>query len=413
MRMLLVAVAVLAGSVVAAPAAESPLLGVVSGLLVRTDPHTLERLPGAAIGLGDGGCAPRGGGEACWTVPPWSFSPDRRRVALALNDRLDARSLRLVDVARMRVSAEIPLRGGAIGALAWLAPRRILAVQEDSGMQSLLVVDLDRRRVVARKALGDSVETLARSPRALLLLLAPAGAIGPARLVVADARGALRSVRLGRILAGLKLLSGEPHSVDHRAPGLAVDPRGRRAYVAGPGLVAEVDLARLSVRYHALAGLREPAARSKTATGYVRRAQWLGGRLAVSGSDSEAPRIRPAGLALVDTRTWHVRSVDRAASDFVVAGNLLLATGSSWGASVSGPATSIGLVGYGLDGNRRFALFEGSVVGVIEVAGGRAFVYVTGQEPLQVVDLARGQSIGSRRGPLPRLLDADASSWWD
>jgi hypothetical protein len=203
----------------------------------------------------------------------------------------------------------------------------------------------------------------------------------------------------------VKVLTTTRHAVDHRSPGLAVDPEGRRAFVVAPRVVAKVDLASLRVSYHEL-GSREPAAVAKTSTGFWRRAQWLGGGLlAVSGSDSTSMRTQPAGLLVVDTRTWRVRTLDRGASAFVLEGGLLLATGSG------------GFAGYDLDGAKRFALFDGLQAFVAEVYRGRAYVWVTRaggpQEPLRIVDLASGQVVGERGAPLPRLLDGIAGSWWE
>lgn len=399
-------VAAVAGSGIAAAAASAPLLGLISvspdsTRLVSMNPDTLMRRGGNAIDVGSGGCAARAGGQACWTAPPWTFSPERRLVAFARNERLGVRSLRLVDVERMRVSANVPLSGDPVGALAWPAPGRLLALQEDSGTQVLLAVDLETRRMTARRRLGGAVETLARTPNGLVLLVAPAGAIGPARLVVADSRAAVRSLVLTRMVAGLKVLGTARHAVDHRSPGLAVDPEGRRAFVVAPRLVAEVDLTSLAVAYHEL-GSREPAALTKTTTGFWRRAQWLGGGLlAVSGSDSESIRTRPAGLLVVDTRSWRVRTLDRDASHFVREGDLLLATGS------------VGLTAYGLDGAKRFAVFDGIQAFVAEVYDGRAYVWVRGQEPLRIVDLMSGDVVGERRALLPHLLDGIAGSWWE
>lgn len=423
----------------AAPAGSAPLLGLVSTptgpmRLARLAPETLQSLPGKALEAGSGGCARRSGGEACWTAPPWSFSPDGRLLALARNARFTARSLRLVDVEGARVSADVPLGGQPVGAVAWLTPRRVLAVQEDLGSQRLLAIDLDTRRVTARRALGGSVEAIARTPSELLLLVAPADTIGPARLVVVDGRGAVRSVRLRRLLAGQKLVagSGVGHAFDHRTPGLAADPAGRRAFVVSRSLVAEVDLATLAVSDHVLSrpasfatrlgnGV-EPVARTKRTTGFWRQARWLGGGfVAVSGTDSEADgrgaRSRPAGLLVVDTRSRRVQTIDPGATHFELAGDLLLATGSTWDSTTPGPRGAIGLVGYGLDGRKRFALFDGLQASVSEVYAGRAYVSVHrrdgGLEPLRIVELASGRVIGERSLPLPRLLDGVAASWWE
>lgn len=387
--------------VVALALVAQQLLGIQDGKLVRVDSETLRPLPGASILVGSGGCAPRLGGRACWTNAPWTVSPDRARLAVARND---ASSLRLVDVRRTRVVADVRLDGGAVGALAWLSPGRLLAVQETNWeRQRLVAVDLARRKVAVRRALGGSVVQLTRTPRELVMLLAPAQAISPARIAVADPRGTVRFVRLGKIAAGSKVLgTGSNHRVDSRVPGLAVDPQGRRAFVLSQSLAAEVDLGTLAVSYHPLGPPRSLLARAKQTNGYARTARWLGGdRLAVSGADSDESAARPAGLLLVDTRTWSVRTIEPRAFGFRVADNLLLWTGD-------------GLAAYGLDGEQRFHLFDGSVTWVAQVHGGRAYVGISGQDGvLRIVDLADGRVVGERRAPLPWLVQGIASGWWE
>jgi hypothetical protein len=414
------------------PSAQKPLR------LARIDPGTLRPLPGKRISVGSGGCAPRSGGEACWSIPPWTVSPDRSLLAVGRNERRGVRSLRVIDPKRMRVVADIRVGGGAVGGLAWLTRRRVLAVQEVccSERQRLVVVDLAGQRVVERRALPGSVHGVGRTSRELVLLLAPANAIGAARLAIADRSGAVRVVRLRRILAGVERLDRSGHRVEQRLPALAVDPEGRRAFVVEPGLVAEVHLARLAVSYHelaqpasVLARLRDwldPAAQAKGASGPARSARWLGnGLLAVAGADQESftdargveqTRILPAGLGLVDTRNWKVRAVDRGATDFLVAGDLLLASGWSWD-SVTGEVRSIGLAVYGFDGRKRFQLFPGDQAWVARVYDGRAYVGISRpdgrQEPLRVVNLVAGRVVGERALALPWLVTGGASSWWE
>jgi hypothetical protein len=401
----------------------SQLLGVVEGKLVRVDSEILGVLPGKGIPVGSGGCAPRQGGTACWTVPPWTVSPDARQLAIARND---ASSLRLVNAGRMRVTADIRLGGGAVGALAWLTGGRLLALQEvASERQRLIAVDLAKRRVAARRALSGSVLRLERTARELVILLAPGQAIGPARIAVADRQGAVRFVRLERILAGSKLLgTGSDHRVDIRLPGLAVDPQGRRAFVVDKNLAAEIDLRSLAVSYHALdqpaslpsrrSSRFEPTAQAKQVSGHVRSARWLGGDLlAVSGTDTEQAGTQPVGLLVIDTRSWSIQTIERRATSFVVAGNLLLATGSSWDPATS-KTTGIGVAAYGFDGESRFQLFDGESAWVAQVYGGRAYVGISGQQAsLQIVDLTAGRVVGERPPSLPWLVQGVASGWWE
>lgn len=257
------------------------------------------------------------------------------------------------------------------------------------------------------------------------MLLGPAQAIGVARIAVADRRGAVRFVRLARILAGSKLLgTGSDHRVDSQLPGLAVDPEGHRAFVVAKSLFAEVNLRTLAVSYHTpqrkasflsrLWNWLEPAATAKQTSGYFRDARWLGGDLlAVSGTDTEQGQTQPAGLLVADTRGWSVRTIDRGAMSFEVAGDALLAMGGSWDASKE-RTTGIGLVAYSFDGGRQFQLFEDRQAWLALVYGGRAYVGISGQEaePLRIIDLATGQVVGTRQPALPWLLVGSGSGWW-
>ena len=408
-----------------APAPQlTQLLGFANGALARVDPQSLRPLAGRRILVGSGGCAPREGGTACWTNPPWTVSPNGSRLAVVGQNY--SASLRLVDVARMRVTANVRVDGGAIGALAWLAPGRLVAVQEIAGeRQRLLAVDLVKRRVVTRQALGGSVQRLARTGQELVMLLAPARTIGVARLAVADHRGAVRFVRLERIAAGSKLLgTGSDHRVDSQRPGLALDPEGHRAFVVAENLAAEIDLKTLAVSYHTLQpkasflsrlwNWLEPAAAAKQVSGYFREATWLGSDLiAVSGTDTEQGQVRAAGLLVLDTRGWSVRMIDDSATSFEAVGDVLLAFGGSWDPSTE-RTTGIGLLAYGFDGSQRFQLFEGQQVWLALVYGGRTYVGISGQgtEPLRIVDLASGQVVGTRQPTLPWLLLGAGSGWW-
>jgi hypothetical protein len=414
----------------AAAAPRAPLLGFVleRGALARIDARTLRPLPGRRIETGSGGCVPRSGGQACFALPAWTRSPGGSRIAVARNGRRAAHSLRLVDVKPLRVSADLRLAGGPVGLLAWLVPRRLLAVQEVccAERQRLLAIDSSSGEVLARRALRGTALRVARTARVLVLLVAPANAIGPARLVVADGRGGVRVVRLRRVRAGSRLVNRSSFRTRRRLPGLAVDGAGRRAFVVEFGRVAEVDLDNLAVTHHDLVQPARPATRpghrrrramhAKAADARTRVANWLGGGLlAVSGADEEdRTRARPAGLSLIDTRTWATRTIEPGAADFVVAGDLLLATGPG---DPSADGSGIGLAAYGFDGRERFRLFEGSEAWVQEVYGGRAYAGIARpdglQAPLRVVDLESGIVAGRRHLPLPWLVLDAAASWWE
>jgi hypothetical protein len=130
------------------------------------------------------------------------------------------------------------------------------------------------------------------------------------------------------------------------------------------------------VQVHPLA-LRRPAAAAKELTGWSRDAVWAApGVLAVSGRNEG----KPAGLLLVDTRTWQARAVEPGASEVVQAGSTLVASGS-------------GLSGYTLGGAFRFHLFGDEPVAGAEVAGG--LVYLSGCNSFchRVVDPRAGRLV--------------------
>ncbi|MGH3134575.1 MAG: hypothetical protein ACRDNY_12700 [Gaiellaceae bacterium] len=397
---------------IAVAAPELPrLLGFDDQKLVGVDPETLRPVAGRRIPIGSGGCAPRMGGTACWTYAPWTVSPDATTLAVARND---ATALQIVDPRRLRVTKTLPLKG-EVGTLAWLTRTRILAVEELLGeRQGLAVFDVAAGRIVARRPLGGSVARVERTADELVLLLAPARTIGTARLAVAGRRGALRFVRLQRIVAGSKLLgTGSQHRVDGRHPGFAVDPERRRAFVIDTAVVAEIDLRTLKVAYHSLERRRsvlarlhdwlEPVAAAKQVSGYHRAARWLGaGLLAVTGADTEQSRARPAGLLLVDTSSWDVRKIDAGIVGFDRAGDLLLARG-----------IANGLTAYAFEGSERFRVFEDTNAWVAQVYAGRAYVSIPGQEQLQVIDLTDGRVVDVRKERLPRLLVGVGAGWWE
>lgn len=398
-------------------------IGSTAGWLMRLDPQTLRPLRGKRIAVEKGGCASQDGGTLCW-VPAWAVSPDGKRLVLAESTPRgvsDAPSLRLVDPAAMRTIARIPVAGGAIGALAWLRPDRVLAVQEATdGGQQVVAVDLATRRVAPPRSLDGSVERLATTEDELVVLVAPPNEIAPARIDVVDPDGNVHSARLDRILAGWHRLQGDELRIDSRVPGLAVDPATERAFVVVKGAAAEVDLRTLAVSYHELAerkpsflsrlrGWLDPAASAKELSGSRRVARWLGnGLLAVSGSDEQRGDVRPAGLSLVDTTTWAVRTIEPGAMTLAAADGALLTTG--W-TSDGRRATGIGLTAYRPDGTLRFHLF-GDAGAWLQVYGRRAFVGLIGRPGLRIVDLETGAVVGTRRADLPLLLVGSSGGRW-
>jgi hypothetical protein len=300
----------------------------------------------------------------------------------------------------------------------------VLAVQEISvERQRLVAIDLLNRRVSARRALSGSVQALVRTDGDLVMLLAPVQEIGPARLAVANAQGTLRFVRLKQILAGSRLVgaSSEPHA-EARLPGLAIDSKRHRVFVVERNVTAEIDLKTLAVSYHNVRQRRsllsrlwnwlDPTAAAKELIGQTRDARWLGGNsLAIAGIDAEGGQAKPAGLLIADTRTWHVRVLDRDATSFQVARELLLATGGTGDAETE-RGSGTGLTAYSFDGDTRFQLFEGQQAWLDLVYRGRAYVSMPGENEIRVVDLASGRVVASQHRPPPWLLLGSGSGWW-
>lgn len=384
--------------------------------LVRLDPLSLRPLDGRRVRLGSYGSG-------------WSFSPDRSRLVLGGGG---AASLRFVDVARMTSVGTLDLGGrGYVTAVAWPTSDRIFALTEwGASGHAIVVADPLRRRVLARHRLDGTLV----AGNAMVFLLGPASSIGPSRIVVVDRDGGLRSAAVSRVRSGL-LAGGETGDqiARYRTPGPAVAPGGDRAVVVDPaGLVAEVELDSMSVRYHelgepisVLGRLRnwlEPPAQAKASDGPARRAVWLDEHLvAVAGSDAHAgtgasgtveERNRASGLRLVDTRSWTVRTLDPDASAFSVAGELVLAYGALWDGNerrFTGP----GLTAYNHNGRPAFRLFRGEAVSWVQTAGRYAYAVVERGGPvldshLYVVDLASERVLHELRAyedaGVPQLL---------
>jgi hypothetical protein len=120
-------------------------------------------------------------------------------------------------------------------------------------------------------------------------------------------------------------------------------------------------------------------------TGPTRHARWVGdGRIAVSGTNAQRRKTRsgwrevwsPAGLKLVDTRSWTSQTVDTKASWFAAAaGSVLVVAGGS-------------VTAYELDGTVRYRLPVSSAQAYVDVHGRYAYVWDAGT--VSVVDSASG-----------------------
>jgi hypothetical protein len=133
-------------------------------------------------------------------------------------------------------------------------------------------------------------------------------------------------------------------------------------------------------------------------------------RLPFTGPDGRHyVRREPAGLDLIDVRSWSAQTLDEGADSFRFAERQLLASGMRWDTSASGTITGMGVAAYALDGTKRFHLFEGMQAWVVEAYAGRAYVYHE-RGPVAVVDLVRGAVVAERSTPVPQLLLDDGVS---
>ncbi|HET7647980.1 MAG TPA: hypothetical protein VFK17_05370 [Gaiellaceae bacterium] len=370
------------------PRPQYGIVGPAPAALARIDPRALRPVAGRRVQLDGHGTG-------------WSFSPDRSQIVLGAT--VSKAELRFVDLRRMRPLGDIAVaRDGSVFATTWAGPSRVLAVVLTPGCCGLgdttvVAVDARSRRVLWRRDLDGSLQAGAQFRRSLALVLGPPGRrLGPSRLALIGPDGRVRHARLDQIRSGSRAEGGRDPArflVHQWNPGLAVDPKGARAFVvqaAAP--IAEIDLRTLDVRYHPLAepisllgrlhDWLEPKAQAKAEEGPTRQALWLGnGLLAVTGSDTQASTgasgeqqwATPAGLKLIDTLTWSVRTLDRTTTRATVAAGTLIAYGLLWD-SRSQRFSGTGLIGYTLDGDRRYHHYGDDPISAVEPIGDRLIV---------------------------------------
>ncbi|HEX6678089.1 MAG TPA: hypothetical protein VF486_24115 [Actinomycetes bacterium] len=383
--------------------------------LGRLDPRSLAPLPGPGLKL-----------DGNWTVA--AVAPDRSTAVLA--DQESGR-LVLVDLDRMRQvgTLDVPAGGWPAGSR-WVGPSRVLlawAGVNGGATNDVLLLDAaaGRFRLLRQQRVDGAVLTAARSAGGMVLLVAPVGSIGPARVVVVDGDARIRTVTLSGLAAGNEQVDsgGSDPRARQALAGLAVDPVGARAFVVAASTpVAEVDLGSLRVGYHRLgrpgsllqrlARWLVPPAEAKEVSGPARSAVWLGdGLLGVTGSDASfgggnSYRERPSGLQLIDTSSWTERMVEPHATSATFAAGRLLTYGVSFGERNQG----YGLTVFG-PGNRQPVHLLGArqVVWVV-AAGSLAYVQLSddqGSGGYAVVDLRADRVLREAPGDMPQLLVPD------
>jgi hypothetical protein len=331
------------------------------------------------------------------TACSWSYSPDRRHVAVS-NCQGDMRFIAVPSLkgeGRLTWSSQL----GNATAVTWLRRDTLVAVSTiGSDLSRLVVIDPAKLRIVKRVDLdGVSLGRYVVGNSAVLLV-SPSGHFGPPTVVVVGPDGSLRSISVARFSAGTVSSVGDdgvPH-FETRTPGFAVDQSAARAYVVGRDLtVAAVDLRTGEVAYHG--PVRTLA---KVFDGWTRTARVLaGGLIAVSGSDSATTSgsitTTPFGLRVVDPNSWTARTIDPRATSFVVSGRVLLGYHDNWSAyDVAGAH----LYDVPLEGRSWFS-----------VQAGRGYV-CDSRTALATVDTATGTSSAAAKGrPCPIFLVAPRS----
>ena len=127
----------------------------------------------------------------------------------------------------------------------------------------------------------------------------------------------------------------------------------------------------------------------------------------------------PAGLKLIDTRTWSIRTLDSHVTNAVLAGDALVGSGWLWD-SRSQTFSGSGLTVFNLDGSRRYHLYGNEPVEALYGDGPVAFgsrILVGGAagsslfDHAALLDLRTGREV--RRVPLDvRPLVADQPFWY-
>jgi hypothetical protein len=377
------------------PAVAAPTALVVhGGRLVEIDARTLQPLPGRTARVGN-------------RYGDMDSSPDGARLAVGGQG-----TVRIVELADLETVAELPKPRGYSMLVSWLDPQRIAVVNEvfSRNRVDVLIIDADSGRLVSRRGLK-AREGWPYGAQAvggdIGFLLHPVKGIGPVRLVHVDRDGRSRIYRLDRIASGHAWVGQVTRDI---WPALTLDANGTRAFVVGADdLVADVDLVRGRVLYHALepsvslaARLRnwlEPSAEAKTSDFSQPYAIWLGeGRFALYGMQTvpiiEGDRHDEFGEALgfriVDTADWSVRMVDDEAIWLDRSGDVLLAYGDLW-SSVTQDYTGIGLRAYDLDGEELFHALGNRRVQSVSVVGGRALAWLDEDMAAVAVDLRTGR----------------------
>ena len=356
--------------------------------LFPLDPRSLAPLPGRRIELAGSGI-------------PYAWSPDGSSLALTGENA----TVRVVDRDLLSPSPPWSLAAGerlAVRALAWLRADRIAAVVQRMSApysryvvsRTLVVADPRERRVLLRRPLTSrlAVQGSASAGGRLVLLLQPSTLAGrTARVVLADARGTVRSatVEVGRFSRALAQTR------------LVVTPDGSRAFLftwalgRSGGRVGIVDLATMRVSYRRLrplprVPLRPAAVSTIQALPLDRDTVAVAGAVATRDRDRRVPA---AGVFLVDTRRWTARLVDASALLFAVHEGSLITHGF---ANRFGARGGIGVNAYDATGRRLYRLYGTRTFSRVRFVGRYGHVLPSPPQTRRLVfDVRAGRSLGT------------------
>lgn len=370
---------------------EGRLLAIAHGdTLVWVDAATLTTLPGPTAALPLNACCGH-------------LSPSGQTYVVGSGNE---GALTFFDLQRMQIAAKISTgTTGSAWPIAWPEERRLYVEAWTSrpAQTEILIVDPTARAIVARVPVeGNRLATVATAD-GIVSLVAAMSSIKPVRVLKIDRDGLSRSVSVGRIQGGTKWRgTGANRRASIRQPAFAVDSVGGVAYVIDPtGLVARADLTTMSVSYHAR-GARRLARAVKEIDGPMLSARWLGdGRIAISGTKGKLRKKggvwrqtwAPAGVAVLDTRTWSSRVLDPGAGYFSATRDGVLVTRNGF------------LSEYTSDGTLRFRVPIQKGDAYASVVGDYAYVWTV--DKVTLVNLRDGTVVCTLPNPSLFIVTAD------
>jgi hypothetical protein len=338
------------------------------------------------------------------------FSPDGTRIAYSGGGPRFS-GIQFVDLAGWRALGKMRVGKRRQGQLdvGWVSDDRIVAFAGDwSGTRRALWIDVRTRRVLARRSVTGYTIGSFTVPGGLVLALSPDEGLAPLRIVILNATGGMRTIKLDGMEAGADHESWRGEAL---TPAVTVDPESGRLYaIAARGhLAAEVDLVTGAVAYHSLGA---GASKGNIAV-WWRQAAWAGdGKVAVTGQHWPRQSGRrltdgpvPLGVRIVETADWSIRTLDSRTDTMDVAGDTILAAGTRF-FDAGQRKESTGLLAFDEAGRRAFTRFSGIPVVLLGSRGPLAYVWIRRDLIAHVIDLDSGRTINRIRtgNRVPSLL---------